>query len=375
MPVVAKRIQYLDQETNTGVADFNTINGGSLFNTGQDIATSASNKVTSFLNGSIASAKSSLGSKLTSLGLPNALSDIGIDPKELINGRLSSSTDINVVNKFIDAIVPDQLQSYVGSYSLTNQQKLSIASMALGHIGNSSSGALGFNRCFGNGLGGTFGNAWDILDKILASFMNALLGNSTALINCLVNQYKGTNATYSNGVPVLNQNTVFGTVGGKTFNIGNLTYIQIAPNNWRIKNILTGAFADNVVYSDVYVYTKVNPSYYITATKSLLNGFYDYIRNNNITIQYRCVDVNGAFTYSATDPTAGGTCTSVYKVYILPMGLFNMLYTSAFPDSTMPKPNPANYYDTNKDFITYMLTTGDVTLMNYDPSIILNLGA
>lgn len=371
MPVTAKRIDFLDQETNTGIANFNTITGGSLFNTGQDIGTSLSSNVSNLINNTLGGAKSELSNNLNALGVTKSLNDIGLNPNELINGRLSPNTDINVLNNFIDNITPTQLKPYIGSFSLTNSQKLNIASLALGHIRGIGGNNLGLGSCLNIGVNG-YGNPWNILDQILASFMRALLGNSTSLINCLINEYKNKGINYSNGMPTFNQSTAFNSVGGKTITYNNLTYIQISPNQWRIKNRVNNSFIDNNIYDDLYVYTQTNSTYYANSTKQILNGLYNYILVNNIQLQYRCVGVKNVITYLPTPPTTG--CVSLNKAYRLPLNLFTNLYNGSYTDPTMPIP-PVNYYvDVNNDFINYLLSNSDVTLMNYDPNTIINLG-
>jgi hypothetical protein len=230
---------------------------------------------------------------------------------------------------------------------------------------------LGLGNCLNIGVN-SYGNPWNILDQILSSFTRALLGNSTSLINCLINNYKNKGINFSNGTSIFNQNTGFNAVGGKTITNDNKIYIQISPNKWRIKNKVNNTFIDNVVYDDLYVYTQTNSIYYANNTKEILTGLYNYILVNNVQPQYRCVDSSGNITYSVAIPTTG--CVSVNKTYKIPMVLFTNLYNNNYTDPTMPKP-PVNYYvDANNDFINYLLTNDNITLLGYDPSTIINLG-
>lgn len=371
MPIAAKRIEYLDQETNTGIANFNTITGGSLFNTGQDIGSSLGGSISSILNNTLGQAKNLLLDQLNGLGLTNILNNIGITPDDLINGRLSPNIDINTLDSFINNITPDQLKPYINTYSLTKDEKLSIASLALGGIGNMNGGNLGLNNCLKIGIN-NYGSPQNLLDQILSSFTGALLGNSTTLINCLIDQYKNKGISYTTGMPVFNSSTTFNSIGGKTIAYDNLIYIQIAPNKWNIKNKVTNSFVNNNIYDDLYVYTNTNPTYYANSTKQILNGFYDYISINNTQLQYRCIDSNNVITYSSTSPTTG--CVSVNKVYRLPLNLFTNLYNSSFIDPTMPIPPVSYYVAANNDFISYLLSNAEITLMSYNPNIVINLG-
>lgn len=374
MPISATRIEYLDQETNTGVIDFSNITGGSLFNTGQELGNFITGGVSNLINGAIGVAKDELNNLFSSIGLSSALGAIGLSPKDLINGRLPTTIDPNILNAFIDNIIPPQLRSVIGSYSLTDQQKRDIASLALNYVGSNSSVVKGYDKCFGTGINGPYGNSQSVLDKISSTFMNVLLGNNTSLLNCLIDQYSPNSPSYSTGGSVINQITAFNTTGGKTFTVGNLVYVQIATNNWRIKNAVTGAFIDNVTYDDVYVYTKVNPTYYSNATKSIINNMVNYINTNNIQVQYRCVSSTGTFTYTPTPPDPAAGCLTVSKTYILPMIVLVNAIRQAFTDPTMPIPPTTTYYTTNNDFISYLLTSQDIILLNYDPNTIINLG-
>lgn len=435
MPVVATRIQYLDKDTNTGVANFNTVTNNGLLNTGENVTpgvndsdpcntgnitngiesivkttTGAINKgindvsgyisdtynnVNNSINdtmvslndtasqllgnlnpincdvlGVINDVNSNITYQLNNVGLPSSLAKTGINVQDFINGKLSPNTNVDVLNNIVSSVVPDQLKQYINVNNLSTKDKINISNLVLSNVKNQTQSGNPSSACQPVTTP-TVPTSLNVSDQLLSTFIKSTLGDNSNLINCVLDDYKNKQISYSDGSPAINVNTFYNALGGRTFTLGNLTYVQISPDKWKAKNNTTGTFDTNI-YDDLYVFIKVKPEYYKNITLQMLKNFYNYIKDNRINNLYRCYN-NTSFTIEETLPSSS-SCTSINKIYILPMTLLTKYYTDLFTDNTMPKPPITNYYDTNKDFINYMLVNQDLTDNSIDPTVIINLG-